>query len=351
MNNLDKNYNGLLEKILTQGRLKGDRTGTGTISLFGTEIRHNMQEGFSLLTTKKMFLKGVGVELEWFLKGDTNIKYLVDRGVNIWNGDAYRNYCKMIDRSMQKLNYDGPTEMLSIASYTEKIKSDEGFAKKYGNLGPIYGHQWRHWGGDFTSADGMVTHLRMSSGLDQLAQAITTLKNDPNNRRILINSWNADEVQYMGLPPCHYGFQLYSVELTLKERNDWYIKNLHGIDRESHEDLDELFVPRRGLNLLWTQRSCDFFLGIPFNIASYGLLLEIISKQVGMMPMDLIGHLGDSHIYLNHIEQVKEQISRTPYLLPTLNLPAGVTVDNFKYDKEILCNYQSHEAIKAPLST
>mgnify|MGYP003630335875 CR=1 FL=1 len=311
MNNLDTTYTNLLSDILDNGVVKGDRTGTGTTSVFGRQIRHNMAEGFPLLTTKKMAYKSIIVELLWFLKGDTNIKYLVDNGCNIWTGDCYAAYMK----NKEHLHESG--RPFSKAEFTEKIKTNDEFAKKWGDLGPIYGKQWRNWGSykdKFNYIDngkGEPVGARMSyDGIDQIANVIDQLRNNPDSRRIMVNAWNVSEIDNMTLPPCHYGFQLYTRKLSLDERTAiWDKKYLKDVNPEDAMDRMNFHnIPERAISLMWNQRSVDTFLGLPFNIASYGLLLEIFANEVGMIPDQLIANLGDTHLYSNHLDQAREQI-------------------------------------------
>ncbi len=261
--NIEKQYQQLLVDILTTGVEKSDRTGTGTISVFSRQIRHDMSEGFPLLTTKKMAVKTMMTELKWFLKGRTDIQYLQDNGCKIWDGD-----------------------------YNKSGRTD-------GSLGPIYGKQWRDW-----------------DGTDQIRNLIDGLKNNPDSRRHMVSAWNVGELDRMTLPPCHYGFQCY--------------------------------VSEGKLSLMWNQRSVDTFLGLPFNIASYGTLLLLLCEETGYTPGDLIGNLGDVHIYNNHIEQVKEQLQRSSFPLPTIEL-SNVDILNGEFDYEVK-GYESHPSIKAPLS-
>ena len=351
MNKLDKDYQDLLKDIMTNGVEKGDRTGTGTVSVFGRQIRHNMKDGFPLLTTKKMAIKTMMTELKWFLKGDTNIKYLVDNGCNIWNGDAYKKYKSinpdyLANDEMFKTE-KGPYKFFTQEEFIKKIKTDDEFAKKWGDLGPIYGKQWRSWN-KYRVEPGLVS----SQPIDQIQNLINDLKTNPDSRRLMVSAWNVGELDNMVLPPCHYGFQIYTRELTLDERLKYWTdslgKSTHYASDFGHSKLDSLKVPRRTISLMWNQRSVDTFLGLPFNIASYGLLLEIIAKEVNMIPDELIGNLGDVHLYKNHIEQAKEQITRTPIGLPTieiteLNLLEGSVCVELK-------NYIHHDPIKAPLS-
>ena len=298
MNKLDTQYTDLLKTILTHGTEKNDRTGTGTLSIFGYTVRHNMKDGFPLLTTKKMAWKTMVTELIWFLRGDTNIKYLVDNGCNIWNGDAYKRYHQAFPE----------TEMMSKEDFINKIKNDDKFARVWGDLGPIYGKQWRSWHVN-DKFDMKGTYLP-KQGIDQIKNLITELKTNPDSRRLMVNAWNVGELDSMTLPPCHYGFQVYTKELTIAERIKWVmentdveLENLAITERAFHES-----TPQRSISLMWNQRSVDTFLGLPFNIASYGLLLEIIAKMVNMIPDQLVGSLGDTHLYLNHLTAANEQI-------------------------------------------
>jgi len=407
MNNIDKQYLDLLQDILDNGVEKKDRTGTGTISVFGRQIRHKMSEGFPLLTTKKMPWKSIVTELLWFLQGNTNIKWLVDNGCNIWNGDAYKNY------SSKNFGKTIHTE----EQFIERIKTDDEFAKKWGELGPIYGAQWRSW----RVGEGIPTTLKNDDGetiyesasryVDQIQNLVNDLKTNPYSRRLMVNAWNVGELDQMVLPPCHYGFQVYTRELSLERRyNIWFNNNYEtGMERffdpNNLPDFDNSYytpTPTRAISLMWNQRSVDTFLGLPFNIASYGLLLEIIAKEVNMVPDDLIGNLGDVHLYSNHIEQAKEQLgrkltfdertemlkdkmgidkykkelselvpfgggmsefykyykipyeTREPYDLPTLKFsPCPITGIDMEYQSIAqfqIENYESHPVIKAPLS-
>ena len=318
--NIETDYLILLNDTLTTGVEKSDRTGTGTISVFGRQIRHNMSEGFPLLTTKKMAIKTMMTELKWFLKGDTNIKYLVDNGCNIWNGDAYKNYRNKFEPTPYQFTPD------TMEEFIERIKTDDEFAKKWGELGPIYGRQWRDWKSQkFDVAKGNGYLLQV----DQIAKLIVDLKNNPDSRRLMVSAWNVGELDEVVLPPCHYGFQLYTRNSTREEK----IVNPGKY---------------RVVSLMWNQRSVDTFLGLPFNIASYATLLQLIADECNMIAGELIGNLGDVHLYKNHIQQAKEQISREPYKLPTIEL-TNVKLLEGEFDYEIK-NYESHPSIKAPLS-
>ena len=341
MNQLDEDYKGLLAGCLYNSNEKSDRTGTGTLSVFGRQIKHRMADGFPLLTTKKMAIKTMMTELKWFLKGDTNIRYLVENGCNIWNGDAYKNYCKIagdVEEPDYTIHIDDPnhnsTRLMTQEEFINKIKTNDEFAREWGELGPIYGTQWREW--NYTD-------------IDQIANLINDLKTNPDSRRLMVSAWNVGELNQMVLPPCHYGFQVYTRDLGLDERINLYNGDeFKGSSDYFHEHMDAYGIPRKGISLMWNQRSVDTFLGLPFNIASYATLLLIISEEVNMMPDYLIGNLGDVHLYKNHTEQAKELISRTPYKLPTLKL-SNVDILNGEFDWELL-NYESHPQIKAPLS-
>tara|TARA_B110000967_G_C18822321_1_gene529394 strand:- start:683 stop:1465 length:783 start_codon:yes stop_codon:yes gene_type:complete len=259
-----------------------------------------MKDGFPLLTTKKMAVKTMMTELKWFLKGDTNIKYLVDNNCNIWNGDAYKKFLK----------HSPPHDRLeTLAEFIDKIKMDDGFASKWGELGPIYGKQWRKWG------SGVLEDKHLEP-IDQIQNLINELKTNPDSRRLMVSAWNVGELNQMTLPPCHYGFQCY--------------------------------VADGKLSLMWSQRSVDTFLGLPFNIASYGMLLMLLCEETGYEPGDLIGNLGDVHLYNNHWEQAKEQIDRDGFDLPTIKL-SNVDILNGEFDYQLI-NYHFHPSIKAPLS-
>ena len=305
MNNIDKSYQALLQDILDNGVVKSDRTGTGTISVFGRQIRHKMSEGFPLLTTKKVHWNSIVAELLWFLRGDTNIKFLLDYDCHIWDGDAYKNYSKLFTD-----DFHGPR--YTKEQFIQLIKTNPTFAKDFGDLGPIYGKQWRQWQGWMD----MNGNEKGSLWYDQILEVVHSLKTNPDSRRLMVNAWNVAELNQMTLPPCHYGFQLYTRELSIEERLDLASKTYTTFEPfdfhvGDHNEIDELYpVPKRALSLMWNQRSVDTFLGLPFNIASYGLLLEIIAREVDMISDELIGNLGDVHLYSNHIEQAKEQIGR-----------------------------------------
>jgi thymidylate synthase len=389
--NIEHQYLKLLKDILDNGVEKQDRTGTGTLSVFGRQIRHDMKDGFPLLTTKKMPFKTIVTELLWFLRGDTNIKYLVDNGCSIWNGDAYKNYLHKVIRDKDIVRYlksysidtkGVPTiEPYSKDEFIDRIKNDNEFAKKWGELGPVYGKQWRRWKGKLIDkSKELDAHTAwVPEQIDQIQNLINDLKTNPDSRRLMVSAWNVGELDQMTLPPCHYGFQVYTRELSHQERFTIHSKNPIAMQAALDNNpltMEETNTPTRAISLMWNQRSVDTFLGLPFNIASYGLLLEIIAKAVNMVPDELIGNLGDTHLYLNHIDQTKEQLTREPYPLPTLNINTefwptesgecgigGIDAaavfhpDNVHFYKCLLeediqlSNYQSHPTIKAPLST
>jgi thymidylate synthase len=358
MNNIERQYQQLLGDILENGVEKKDRTGTGTLSVFGRQIRHKMSEGFPLLTTKKMAWKTMVTELLWFLRGDTNIKFLLDYDCHIWDGDAYKNYTNKF------LGYE---DVPSKEEFIKEIKTNNEFAKKWGELGPIYGKQWRSWGDGDEYVDGIV-YMKYPP-IDQITNLVNELKTNPDSRRLMVSAWNVGELDQMVLPPCHYGFQVYTRELSHKERCDLFGHN-DSLDRDYSYSkwLDDNGYPKRAISLMWNQRSVDTLLGLPFNIASYGLLLEIIAKEVNMVPDELIGNLGDVHLYKNHIEQAKEQMYRRPYDLPKVQITERNWYQHEKVKEHLgektfsekimsyrpecfeLLNYQSHPTIKAPLS-
>jgi thymidylate synthase len=356
MNTLDSKYQDLLQDILDNGVIKTDRTGTGTISVFGRQIKHKMSQGFPLLTTKKMAWKTMVTELLWFLRGDTNIKYLVENGCNIWNGDAYKRYERVWNWDLD--------EPLPMEQFIERIKTDNEFARIWGELGPIYGRMWRKFDED------------SYGGIDQIQNLIDDLKTNPDSRRLMVTAWHPGYNQHSVLPPCHYGFQVYTRKLTGGEMWDLLKKKVGEEKFQSmvddivpfggglSEELESYKIPKRAISLMWNQRSVDTFLGLPFNIASYGLLLEILASEVNMLPEDLIGNLGDVHIYSNHIEQAKEQIGREPFKnLPVLKF-SPIQLAHFEHHRDtfeyhikesqphqfIIEGYESHPSIKAPLS-
>ena len=295
-----KQYLDLLRRICDEGVVRGDRTGTGTRSVFGHQMRFDLSEGFPLLTTKRVFLKGVIHELLWFLQGDTNIRYLVENGVHIWDNDAYRYYNELCVRN-GVLPVDRDT-FLAAAGEESPI---EGY--RFGDLNHVYGWQWRSWG----CPDGRT--------IDQIAQAVELIRRNPESRRIIVSAWNVADVETMALPPCHVLFQFY--------------------------------VADGKLSCQLYQRSADTFLGVPFNIASYALLTMMIAQCCGLVPGEFIHTTGDTHIYLNHFDQVREQLSREPRRLPVMRLnPEVKSVFDFRYEDFALEGYDPYPAIKAPVA-
>ena len=297
-----KAYLDLLRRIIDEGAVKGDRTGTGTKSVFGHQMRFDLSKGFPLLTTKKVFLKGVIHELLWFLAGDTNIGYLVRNGVHIWGNDAYRYYGELC-----AANGVEPISREEFLAEAEQGNASDMAGYRYGDLNHVYGYQWRSW----PRPDGR--------SIDQISEVIDTIRRNPNSRRMLVSAWNVAEVEQMALPPCHVMFQFY--------------------------------VADGRLSCQLYQRSADTFLGVPFNIASYALLTMMIAQVCGLEAGDFVHTLGDTHLYLNHLEQAAEQLSREPRKLPTMRLNPDVkSIFDFRYEDFTLEGYDPHPAIKAPMS-
>ena len=290
-----KQYLDFLKHIIDNGSYKSDRTGTGTISTFGYQMRFDLNKGFPLLTTKKVFLKAIIHELLWFISGDTNIKYLVDNNVRIWNEWPYAKYTKCPE-------YQGET----LEEFVEKIKNDDDFAKKYGELGPVYGHEWRHF-------DGQDCYV------DQLSRVIEEIKTNPDSRRLIVNAWQAAYVDQMALPPCHMAFQFY--------------------------------VNNGKLSCQLYQRSADAFLGVPFNIASYSLLTMMVAQVCGLELGEFVHTFGDCHIYSNHIEQINLQLSREPRSLPKMKINPNVKdINDFRFEDFELVDYDPHPTIKGAVA-
>ena len=297
-----KQYLDLVRHIRDHGTIKEDRTGTGTVSIFGYQMRFNLADGFPLVTTKRVHLKSILHELLWFIKGDTNIKYLVQNGVGIWNDWPYQNWLRETGQAQNLQMYSSEWRLV-MKEFIERIKSDDTFARQYGDLGPVYGKQWRNFG-----------------GVDQLANLVNDIKTNPDSRRLIVSAWNPQDIPVMvksGLPPCHSLFQFYVVEGRLS---------------------CQLY-----------QRSADVFLGVPFNIASYAILTIMIAQVTGLRPGDFIHTFGDAHLYLNHMEQVEEQLSRAEFDLPELKVNPSITsLFDFVFEDFELQNYMSHEPISAP---
>ncbi len=303
-----KQYHDLLKYIMEQGVDKSDRTGTGARSIFGYQMRFNLAEGFPLLTTKKVPMRSITHELLWFLKGDSNLQYLAKNNVHIWDEWPFKAYLQRTNQSMPEVNSEAwKTQM---ATFVAQVAGNDAFAKEYGNLGPIYGYQWRNW------------PAPSGAHIDQLAKVIEQIKINPNSRRLIVSAWNVadiDEMAKAGLPPCHCLFQFY--------------------------------VANGKLSCQLYQRSADVFLGVPFNIASYSLLTMMIAQVTGLIPGEFVHTLGDAHIYSNHVEQVTEQLTRTPKTLPTVKLNPNIkNIEDFTFEDITLENYDPHPAIKAPIA-
>ena len=343
-NNVDYKYLKLGEKILREGVKKISRAGT-TYSLFGEQLRFDLKKGLPMLTTKKMFSKGVIHELLWFLKGDTNIKYLVENGVHIWDDDAYRYYIELTKewRGPSGLEevYDKETflKQVQLGEVSDKILNRDKTPYCFGDLGPVYGAQWTNWNGE----------------VNQIQDVIHKLKTNPDDRRIMISAWNPGDIPQMALPPCHYACQFYTKEMTFNERKTWYIQNISSVnlDKVDENYLDEYNVPKRKLSCMFQMRSNDFPCGNPFNLLSYSLLTHMIAQCVNMDVDELIFNGGDVHIYENQIPAFKEQLSRSPYkyALPHLELNPDIkNIEDFKYEDIKIVGYESYPAIKFPLS-
>ena len=298
-----KQYLDLLKEIKDKGVRKEDRTGTGTISIFGHQMRFDLQEGFPLVTTKKVNFDSILHELLWFVRGDTNIEYLVKNKVNIWNEWPFKSWLEKTNQ-LQNIEMHSEEWKEKLDEFVNKIKNNEAFAREYGDLGPVYGKQWR----DF-------------EGIDQLNQVIEDLKTNPNSRRHIVSAWNPKEIPIMiksGLPPCHTLFQFY--------------------------------VSEGKLSCQLYQRSADVFLGVPYNIASYALLTCMIASVIDLAPGEFVHSLGDTHIYLNHLEQVDEQLSRDPYRLPKIEIRNKASLFDYEYEDFELIEYKSHPFISAPIA-
>jgi thymidylate synthase len=353
MNSVDKQYKELIQHILTKGGVKKDRTGTGTISVFDYTMRFNMQEGFPILTSKKVFFKGVIHELIWFLRGETNIKYLVDRSVHIWDGDAYQRYLKEHSKNPNETAGLDNGIPFTKEEFIALIQSNGAFAHKWGELGPVYGQQWRSWKSNRKDTSMESDTYMEFKKIDQIANLINDLRTNPDDRGLIVSAWNVADLKSMALRPCHNFFQCYTYEMTEVERvEEWCHslgKHISFGDDMTWEKLDELNFPKRKLSLKINIRSNDVFLGCPFNISSYGLLLHLLSDEVNMIPDELIVTIGDAHIYLNHIEQAKLQINLPTFKLPTIQI-SKKSIFDIEYDDIKLLGYKSGPAIKGELS-
>ena len=336
-NHVDEQYLGLVNRIIKEGVEKDTRAGK-TRSLFGEQLRFKLWRGLPMLTTKKMFAKGVIHELLWFLSGDTNIKYLVDNGVHIWDDDAYRYFFQTICKKPGAGDAMNKEEFLKHVLIGDVWHFFADKSYRFGDLGPVYGKQWRNFG-----------------GVDQVKEVIEKLRNNPDDRRIMLSAWNVGEIKDMALPPCHYCCQFYTSKMTFDERMVWHDNKYGQVDYVvTDEKMDELGVPTRKLSCMWQQRSVDSILGLPFNILSYSILTHIIAQCVNMVPDELIFNGGDVHVYENQIEEYeRSQKNNNPhmYALPTLVLnPEKKEIDDFKYEDIKIEGYKSYPAVKYPLS-
>lgn len=367
MNNADKQYLALLETILKEGRVKKNRTGVNTIGIFGAQMRFNLEEGFPLLTTKRVFFRGILHELLWFISGSTNIKYLVDNDVHIWDEWAFRRYKERKDA----VTDPSVSPFMSQDCFIEALKNGQ-IDSKWGELGEgTYGGMWRRFPvTHYCNSEEVIKYSKVGDTIhspdgeryelfvDQIQKVVDKLKSNPDDRRLIVSAWHPYWVDHCALPPCHCLFQFHTEELTFDERMDLSFKMGHSTDifddcsdEYVHGLMDENRVPRRRLNCQLYQRSCDTFLGVPFNIASYALLTHMVAHSVGMAPGTFVWTGGDVHIYTNHMAQVKEQLSRKPFLLPSLVLsPTVKDIFNFKATDISLDNYQSHPSIKAEVA-
>lgn len=350
-NTVDSQYLSILSKIKNEGCYKETRSGT-VYSLFGLSMRFDLRNGFPVLTTKKMFTRGFIHELLWFLKGDTNIKYLVDNNVNFWTPDAYRFYNELLDKQACYYNSEPSTVLrITMDEFVCKVKSGDKIRIRvskekdidyiYGDLGEVYGHQWRHWG---------------NTNFDQIKMIIDTLRTNPNDRRLLLTGYNPEVVKDIALPPCHTLYQFYARPLTYTEKLDWCDENITDANEWKHP-IEEIMhandCPKYGLSLWFSCRSQDMPLGNPANIMSASLLLSMVAQCVDMLPCEVIWNGGDCHIYENQLDGVNEQLTRDPhkYALPKLVLNKDIhEIDDFTFDDIKIEDYESYPTIKMPLS-
>jgi thymidylate synthase len=372
---IEQQYLILLRDVIENGTHKGDRTGTGTHSLFGRQLRHKMSDGFPMLTTKHVSLRNVATELIWFLRGRTDLRWLLVRNCHIWVGDAYKKYCAYAG-SLEEPDYDvhvdDPREsrirLMTRQEFIDEILRNDWFSSRFGDLGPVYGKQWRSWQVELEHSDG-VSYYKYPP-IDQIQNLIRDLKENPDSRRMMVTAWNPADLSEMILPPCHYGFQVYTRELTFSEKRNLLFSN-HPLDSMPEGSgskpmlslCDEYEIPTRAISLMWTQRSVDIPLGLPYNIASYALLLELIAREVGMVPDELICSLGDCHVYQDQVEHALTQITREPYKAPTISieeryeysgskreLSFSEKIDQLEPDWFTTINYEHHTRINYPLS-
>lgn len=388
MNTLDEKYIAMLDHVLRHGKTKRDRTGVGTVSVFGYEMRIDLSEGLSLLTTKHVHYPAVIHELLWFLKGGTDIKYLLENKVNIWTDWPLKQYLNTELSSLGEhacfTNPDGTRRHFDRKEYEHAIVNVPGFALEHGRVGKVYGAQWVNWTWPRKyneSIDATEHILRLAQGKDpndyyiggynQVAKLIDALKNNPDSRRMMVNAWNAPEMDDCALPCCHYAFQCYTsviptdkrrelamkqldvTEITLNKRFLSWLGNSDYMESRENGFYDFLNVPARYISLKFNIRSMDSLLGCPFDVASYSILTHMLAKECNYVPDTLIMSVGDCHIYLNHIDQVKEQMSRAPFEnLPKLELAGevGKSVFDYSYDDFKIVGYEHHAAIKAPIA-
>jgi thymidylate synthase len=360
---IEREYLKLLNDIMTNGIEKSDRTGTGTLSVFGRQIRHKMANGFPLLTTKKMPFRLIATELLWFLRGDSDIRFLWENNCTIWDGDWYKKYKTTC------------SEPYTLEEVKQKVKDgNHSFHDSMFDMGPIYGAQWRSWRRyRKLPKDDYTTDYRENEPIDQITNLIHNLKTNPDSRRLMVNAWNVGELDSMVLPPCHYGFQVYTRELSREERIENYNSKFENkievpfiklnlgdaIENTIDMTLSQVNIPTRAISLMWNQRSVDTPLGLPFNIASYALLLEMLARETNMVADELVGNLGDCHIYLDQQDGIREQLTRSPMALGRLVMndefwnPDVSLFDQIAHIQPsdfYIENYESHPTIKFPLS-
>lgn len=385
MNSLDKQFSELIKLILEKGEIRNDRTGVGTKGIFGHQMRFKMDEGFPLLTNRRIHTRTLIHELLWFLSsydkkykkfGNTNIKYLIDNDVTIWTEWAYEEYKKNMIKKWSENDLKDektvkPFKCLSIKDFEKKIKKDDEFALKHGDLGPVYGKQWVDWGGHWedvektktynkTNAEtSIVDHLGWEKiyfkGINQIEDVLEQIKENPDSRRHIVSAWNVAEIENMLLPPCHILYQFYTIEMGIQERikrfKEWNKTRRYDITGMSDIDcMNHYNFPTRRLSLQMYQRSCDLFLGVPFNIASYSLLLHIFAQQVNMIPDEFIWTGGDVHLYSNSIEASKEIMNREPYKLPKLKLNKKDDIKDYRFEDFEIVDYQYHPNIKVDIA-
>jgi len=374
---IEEQYLALLTEVIEQGTHKGDRTGTGTRSLFGRQLRHKMSDGFPLLTTKHVSLRNVATELIWFLRGRTDLRWLLARNCHIWVGDAYqryRAYAGSLEEPDYDVHIDDPNEsrirLMTRQEFIDEILRNDWFSGRFGDLGPVYGKQWRSWQVELEHSDGVSYYKHPP--IDQVERLIKDLKCNPDSRRMMVTAWNPLQIESMILPPCHYGFQLWTRELTINERIDHWFKHskpsrdvVDSVDAMTEDEKIRYLshVSSRAVSLLWTQRSADVPLGLPYNIASYALLLELIGREVGMIPDELVCSLGDCHVYQDQVEHALIQAQREPYAFPTISieeryeypgskreLSFSEKIDQLEPNWFTTINYNHHPKIGYPLS-